>query len=160
MRLAIDDSIGYSDQLRDSKEAVDILLALRSLYEKIFGEKRYGYHSDFCFIDSALVKAYTRLKDYESAIGYFDSAFEQFINFKAWWEPRLKHTVEQAGKNQKESFQEEGKFETLILNGANPNGGKIYLFETDFLADMITDFPEEIREQLRSNPKYSSIFHS
>ena len=158
LRLAFDDAISLNDALMKSQESIDILLALRSLYEKVFGQKSYGYHSDFCFIDMALVKLYGNREDYDKALDYFDSAFEHYTKFRQWWEPCMRCTQEQAGQIEKKSFLCSDRFETIILKSVSPAGGKLYLCEADFLRFTIAGFPDKIKEQLKCNPKYADIF--
>ena len=158
LRLAFDDAISLNDALMKSQESIDILLALRSLYEKVFGQKSYGYHSDFCFIDMALVMLYGNREDYDKALDYFDSAFEHYTKFRQWWEPCMRRTQEQAGQIEKKSSLGSDRFETIILKSVSPAGGKLYLCEADFLRFTIAGFPDKIKEQLKCNPKYADIF--
>lgn len=158
LRLAVDDAIYENDELKKSQESIDIVLALRSLYEKVFGQESFGYHSDFCFIDMALVKLYGNQEDYEKALYYFDSAFEHYLKFRQWWEPCMRNTQEQAGQLKKKSFPCSDRFETIILKNVNPMGGKLYVCEAKFLEFAIAGFPEKIKEQLKCNSKYADIF--
>ena len=158
LRLAFNDAISQNDELNKSQESIDIFLALRSLYEKVFGQESFGYHSDFCFIDMALVKLYGNRGNYDKALYYFDSAFEHYSKFRQWWEPRMRNTEVQAGQLEKKSFPCSDRFETIILKHVNPTGGKLYLCEASLLEYTIASFPDKIKEQLKCNSKYADIF--
>lgn len=158
LRIAIDDAIYQNEDLEKSNESLEIVLALRKLYEKIFGQNCFGHHSDFCFIDMALVKLYCNIGDYDNALLYFDSAFEHYIKHGKWYETLVRHTEELVGCSEKKPIPSNEHFDTHILKEVNPNGGKHYLCEVDFLKYASAKFPDGIRNQLMNNPKYIEIF--
>lgn len=158
LRFVFNDAIFKDEELENSCESLEIVLALRNLYEKVFRQRAYGYHSEFCFIDMALVVLYCNMEDYDKALVYFDSAFNQYTKFRQWWEPCMRRTEEQVGCLDKNLLYSDEHFETLILKGVNPNGKKVYVCEAEFLEYSSRKFPDKIKEQLINNPKYADIF--
>ena len=152
LRFAIDVAIVRNDELVNSKEGIELSLLVRHLFEKILGEECYGFHSDFCFLDLSCAKIAGNIKDYEAALRYFDSAFEQYTKFKQWGDRKYKQWEEK--KYQKDN----DCFETSILRAVNPSQGRVYVCEAVFFEHAIHSFPEEIKKQIRNNPKYLSIF--
>ena len=147
LRFAIDVVIANNDELLHSQEGLDILLSLRQLYEKIFGEKCHYFHSDFCFIDIVCVKIAGNIGDYDAALSYFDSAVEQYMKFKQC------RTFDS-----KEELPESKHFETTFLREIHPSHYKVYVCEAEFLEYAIQAFPDNVKEQIRRNPKYACIF--
>ena len=145
-------AIVRNDELVNSKEGIELSLLVRHLFEKILGEECYGFHSDFSFLDLSCVKIAGNIKDYEAALRYFDSAFEQYTKFKQWGDRKYKQWEEK--KYQKDN----DCFETSILRAVNPSQRQVYVCEAVFFEHAIHSFPEEIKKQIRNNPKYSSIF--
>lgn len=147
LRFVIDVVIANNDELLHSQEGLDILLSLRQLYEKILGKDCYCFHSDFCFIDMVCVKIAGNIGDYDAALDYFDSAVEQYMEFKQYML-----------FDSKEKLPEPKHFETTFLREVNLSGYKVYVCEAEFLEYAIHSLPDNVKEQIRRNPKYASIF--
>lgn len=159
LRFAIDVAIALNDELKNSKEGLDILLQFRHLCEKILGEECYGYHNDFCFIDLSCVKIAENIKDYDAALCFFDSAFVHYTKYKEWSDRKAKQWEEKKAQGQ-EQFQDVDQFKTSILRAVNLSQMKVYLCEDRFLQDAIHSFPDEIKMQIRNNTKYTSLFNN
>lgn len=148
LRFAVDVVITNNEELLHSQEGLDILSSLRQFYEKILGDECYGFHSDFCFIDILCAVIAGNIGDYDSAFSYFDSAFEQYIKFKQYM------TI-----NAKAELQESKHFKTTFLREVQMPYYKIYVCEAVFLEYAIHSFPDNVKEQIRRNPKYADIFN-
>lgn len=147
LRFAIDVVIKHNEELLHSQEGLDIVVTLRHLYEKIFGEECHWFHSEFCFIDILCVKIAGNIGDYDVALGCFDSAVEQYKKFKQFMATGSKAEV-QKPKN----------FETTFLREVSLSQYRIIVCEAAFIEYAIHSFPDNVKEQLRRNPKYSCIF--
>lgn len=147
LRFAIDTVIANNEALRHSQDCLDILLSLRQLYEKIFGKECYYFHSDFCFIDMACVVVAGEIGDYEAVLSYFDSAVEQYMKFKNC------RTLDSEKK-----LPEPKQYETTFLRDVSPSHYKVVVCEAEFLKYAIHALPDDVQEQIRSNPKYAGIF--
>lgn len=149
LRFAIDTAIARDDELKNSKEAIDILLAELDLFGKILGDDCLGYHSEFCFIYMQLVEIAGNLGDYEAAIKYFDSAFDEYTKFNEVW-----------GKSFTEytKMTDDGYFATPILRSVKKCTGKVHFLEAKFLEYSISSFPDEVKNRITSNEKYAMLF--
>lgn len=147
LRFAIDVVIANNEELQHSREGLDIVVTLRHLYEKIFGEECHWFHSEFCFIDILCVKIAGNIGDYDAALGYFDSAVEQYKKFEQC------RTL-----GSKVELQKPYYFETTFLREVKPSQYKVCVCEAEFLEYAIHSFPDNVKEQIRRNPKYASIF--
>ena len=147
LRFAIDVVIAHNEELQHSREGLDIVVTLRHLYEKIFGEECHWFHSEFCFIDILCVKIAGNIGDYDAALGYFDSAVEQYKKFEQC-----------RAQGSKVELQKPYYFETTFLREVKLSQYKVLVCEAEFLEYAIHELPDDVKEQIRSNPKYACIF--
>ncbi len=149
LRCAIEVAIAQNEELEKSEESIEILLVERRLFEKILGDDCLGYHSEFCFIDMQLAKIAGRLKDYDAAMEYFDSAFDQYTRY-----------YEKFGKSVKEykELPDDSFFDTPMLHAVKKVTGGVHIVEVDFLRYTVSMLPEEIQEKIKESTKYSELF--
>lgn len=159
LRNSLEEAIVCNSDLLNSKDGLDIIIAMRNLYEKVMGTKCYGYHSDFCFIDMCCVRIAGNIEDYDSAIKYFDSAYEHFTKFNQWRCEKKEKWEKQVGTLSKDLESDE-QFESIILHSVIPSKGKVTVCESSFLEMAIHSFPEEIKKKIKDNPKYARIFNN
>ena len=157
LRFAIETSIALNEELLNSREALEILTLERQMLEKILGEDCFGYHNELCFIDSQRVRVACNLKDYMAALEYFDMAYDQYMKSDLW-SKQVRNRNEEATKQKTKKTAEGWRFSTAMLRDVNSDGHSVCLFEKNFLADCIQNFPEELAQQIKKNPKYSSLF--
>ena len=85
LRYSLERAIAGHDGLVNSRQGIDISLAVRRLYENILDADCCGkFHSDLCMLDLSCVTIAGNIKDYEAALRYFDSAFIQYTKFMQW----------------------------------------------------------------------------
>ena len=157
-RKSLDEAIVCNTELMNSQEGLELLLLTRQLFEKIVGTECYGFHSDLCFIDMACVRIAANVGNYDAAMDYFDLAFEHYIKFeqcknekgKKWEEP------DDVGRNDGNSDEH---FSSALLKSVNPANFEVIVCEPKFLEMTIHSFPEEKKNIITKNPKYSSIFN-
>ena len=155
---SLDEAIVCNSKLMNSREGLELLLLTRQLFEKIVGTECYGFHSDLCFIDMKCVRIADNIGDYEAAMDYFDSAFEQYIKFEQWKNGKIKKWEElndESGKNE----NSDEHFTSSLLKSVNPASGTVIVCEPKFLEMAIHSFPKENKKIITENPKYSCIFN-
>ena len=139
LRESIDEMIATDEELKNSREGIDILQAVHHLYEKIVGEDCYEYHSDFCFLDLSCVKIAGNIGDYDTALQYYDSAYGHYLRFMDW----------SKGANDHDHFQ------TKILRNVSSSTLKVYRCEPALFENAISAFPEMVFKFKRPNPSPS-----
>ena len=142
----------------NSQEGLVLFLLTRQLFEKIVGTKCYGFHSDLCFIDMACVRIANNIGDYEAAMGFFDSAFEQYKKFERWKNGKIQKWEEQNDESLKNENSDE-HFTSSLLKSIDLAGHKVIVCEPIFLEMAIHSFPKEKKKIITENPKYSCIFN-
>lgn len=156
---SLDEAIVCNSELMNSREGLELLVLTRQLLEKIVGSQCHGFHSDFCFIDMRCVTIAGNIGDYEAATNYFDSAFEHYKKFEQWRNEKLEKWEERKDDIRKNGNSDE-HFTSLLLKSVKPANYKVNVCEPKFLEMAIRSFPEEERETIKENPKYSCIFNS
>ena len=149
LRFAIDIAIAQSEELSNSKEGIEILLAELNLFEKILGDDCLGYHSEFCFIYLQLVEIAGKIGDFEAAISYFDKAFEHYSKYNEEWGRAAKSYTK---------MEDEGCFKTKILRSVKKQTGQVHSPDARFLKHVIADFPDDVKKKITTNEKYEKLF--
>ena len=145
LRVALGEAICWNDELKSSREALDILLTLRNLLEIIIDDEFTGYHSDLCFIDLECARIAGDLKEYDDVLKYFDKAFDQYIKYKEWHDMLINNTM-----------PKDADFKSALLRNAKL--GVIYELDSEFFEYPISDLPKKIKEQILKNQKYKTLF--
>ncbi len=147
LRFAIDVVIKNNDKLLHSREGLDILVSLRQLCENVYGENCHVFHSVFFFIDTFCIRIAANIRDYDAALGYFDSACEQYLKFKESM-PLVNRGESEPPKH----------FESTFLREVNMSYYKVYVCRAEYLEYELDVLPDNIKEQVRKNPRYACIF--
>lgn len=146
LNIAMDLAIAKNEKLVNSKEGIEISLAVRNLYEKIFGGECYGkFHSDLCMLNLRCVKIAANIKDYEQAIAFFDAAYVHYTKFLAL---------------QKEDCFEDDHFDTTLLHEVGNTAIYVVMYKAEHLKDALANLPKDVKAQVMSNPKYAVLFES
>jgi len=152
---SLGEAIACNAELMNSQEGLELLLLTRQLFEKIVGSECYGFHSDLCFIDMQCVRIANNIGAYESAIDYFDSAFEHYIKFEQCKNIKQEELNDESRKN----GNSDERFASSLLKSVNPAGFKVIVCEPKFLEMAVHSFPKEQKKLIKENPKYSCIFN-
>ena len=155
---SLNEAIVCNAELMNSQEGLVLFLLTRQLFEKIVGTKCYGFHSDLCFIDMACVRIANNIGDHEAAMGFFDSAFEQYKKFEQWKNGKIQKWEEQNNESRKNENSNE-HFTSSLLKSIDLAGHKVIVCEPIFLEMAIHSFPKEKKKIITENPKYSCIFN-
>lgn len=143
-RFAVDSAIARNEELANSKEGIEIALAVRHLYEIIFGGKGYGkFHSDLCMHDLCCLKIAVDIKSYDEALAFFDSAYEHYTKFSELKNP--------------DCFAEE-HYDAPLLSAVGKNSIPIIVCKAEYLENALSYFPEEVKTRIMNNPKYAGLF--
>ncbi len=159
LRESIDEMIATDEELKNSREGIDILQAVHHLYEQIVGEDCYEYHSDFCFLDLSCVKIAGNIGDYDAALQYYDSAYGHYLRFTDWSKGRYKKWAEQIGETDK-ALPANDHFHTKILRDVSSSTLKVYQCEPALFENAVSAFPEEVKKLLMDDPKYAELYDS
>lgn len=152
---SLGEAIVCNAELMNSQEGLELLLLTRQLFERIVGTECYGFHSDLCFIDMECVRIANNIGAYESAMDYFDSAFEHYIKFEQCKNKKQEELNDDSRKN----GNGDEHFTSSLLKSVNPAGRKVTVCEPKFLEMAIHSFPDEKKKMITENPKYSCIFN-
>ena len=154
LRQAIEETISVNDKLLCSKDTLDILVLERKLISKILGKECFGYHSDLFFIDLCCVRVAGKIKDYDSALKYFDSAHSEYKKFKEWGNATFLKW-EETHEPQTNTY-----FESDFLSEVDASRGKVVLCEPQYMENAISSLPKKIKTKIVENPNYKDIFGS
>lgn len=146
-RNMIEIGITENEKLKKSKEGIEIFSLVGQLYDKLLGEDYCGnFNSDLCISDLCCVRIAANIKDYPMAIAYFDSAFEQYKKHLTLWEDwRNTNVVDEC-------------FNTPLLSEVKNPSVNIVLCRPEYFKSAISSLPDDIKEQLTTNPKYAELF--
>lgn len=144
LNLAIAFAIARNEELANSKEGIEISLAVRHLYEKIFGGECYGkFHSNLCMLDLYCIKIAANMKEYDEALAFFDSAYVHYAKFT-----ELRN---------EDGFVDE-HYDTPLLSAVGNNSIPIIMCKSELLEQAFLYLPEEVKAQIMNNPKYADLF--
>lgn len=148
LRMAIEIGITKNEVLKNSKEGIEIFLLVRQLYEKLIDEEYCGYmNSDLCTLDLCCARIAANVKDYNLALTFFDSAYEQYIKHLCHWE-KWRNTQQVVEETFTHPLLSEVKNISIYLIVCRP----------EFFTATISSFPDDIKAQIINNPKYAELF--
>ncbi len=154
LRRSIEETISINDKLLCSKDTLDILVLERKLFTKILGKECFGYHSDLFFIDLCLVRVAGKIKDYDSALKYFRSAYSEYRRFKEWSDSTFR------GWQDTHKPQANTNFKSEFLSEVDAFGGTVVMCEPRFMENAISSLPKKVRMKIINDPEYKNIFGS
>lgn len=157
LRFFMETAVAFNDELQNTREGLELLSLERELLAKVLGEDCFGYHNDFCFIDSQRVKIACNIRDYDAALQYFDMAFEQCMKAENWKKRMQEHNEDAIARKRKQMLANQ-HFGTVLLRNVNQDGKTIYVFEKKFLVERLDSFPADMVQQIRDNSKYRGLF--
>ena len=129
---SLGEAIACNDELKNSREGLELRLLTLQLFEKIVGTECYGFHSDLCFINMECVKIANNIGEHETAMDYFDSAFEHYIKFEQWKNGKILKWEERNAESRKNGDSDE-HFTSSLLRSVDPSGLKVIVCEPSFL---------------------------
>lgn len=145
LRYVIEFAVAKNKKLANSKEGIDILLSIHHLYEKIFSNECYGkFHSDLCMNYLSCARIACNIKDYNSALKYFDSAFIHYAKFL-----ELQHD---------ECFKND-HFDAPLLTSVKNTSISVVMIKSEYFKDILSYMPEDLNIQVKNNPKYVALFN-
>lgn len=116
---------------------------MRRLYEKIFGGENYGkFHCDLCMLNLRCLKIAANIKCYDEALEFFDSVYVHYMEFL---------------KLQNEDCFEDDRFNTPLLSAVGNTSIPVIMCKAEYLKDSLSYLPEDIRERIMSNLKYTVL---
>lgn len=144
LSIVIDWAIARNEKLVNSKEGIEISLAVRRLYEKTFGGENYGkFHSDLCMLDLRCVKIAAGIKCYDEALEFFDSAYTHYTKFL-----ELK----------KDGYFEDDHFDTPLLSAVGNTSIPVIMCKPEYFDNSLSYLPEEVKAQIMNNHKYAKLY--
>ena len=145
--------------MKNGREGIDILQAVRHLYEQIVGEDCYEYHSDFCFLDLSCVKIAGNIGDHDAALQYYESAYGHYLRFTDWSKGRYENWKALIGETDK-TLPANDHFHTKILRNVSSSTLKVYQCEPALFENAVSTFPEKVQKMLMDDPKYAELYNS
>lgn len=147
LERAIDSAVYRNEQLYASKEGLEILEALRTLFTKIFTKNDFGkFHSDMCMLSLSLAKISVKTGDNEKAFEYFDLAYGHYKEHK-------KLMV-----NSKKNGPSEDSYESAILKEAGETYTPIAILRPDYLNLIFSSFPKDVQKRWLEKSGYAGDF--
>lgn len=145
--FVITNAVGKNKKTYNSKEGLDILLSLRSLYEAIFCEGDFGkYHSDMCMLDLSATGIAARSNDYDLVTSCFDDAFRHYCEFKKTF------------IDEKNAADPDESFTSPLLEKTSVTPVPIVVLRPEYFKSITDMLPENIKKTITGNPSYKCIF--
>lgn len=145
--LILTDAVERNDKIYDSYEGLEILSALRKLYENIFSESDFGkFHSDLCMIELDCALIAIKMQDFNLAITCFETAYEHYIAHEC-----MLSDLRDKG-NVKESFT------SHILEEVGDTSIPVVICRHEYFMRVVEMLPETIRTQIAGDLRYKSLF--
>lgn len=145
--FVLTNAVTKNEKMYHSNEGLEILLALKKLYETIFDESNFGkFCSDMCMmeLDCALISA--RRKDYEFAKSFFETAHEHFLAHEG-----ILTEMRNKG-NMKEVYT------SPILEEVKETSIPMVIIRPEYFKRVIEDLPEEMKTEIAGDSKYKALF--
>lgn len=140
-------AVERNDKIYDSYEGLEILSALRKLYENIFPESDFGkFHSDLCMIELDCALIAIKMQDFNLAITCFETAYEHYIAHEC-----MLSDLRDKG-NVKESFT------SHILEEVGDTSIPVVICRHEYFMRVVEMLPETIRTQIAGDLRYKSLF--
>ena len=139
LKTVVEKSVIFKNSLAHSQAGLDKLLAVVHLYESIFDDGNCGkFHSDLCMLYLRCSVASVHLKDFDSASGYFDVAFDHFTKYK----------------QERKNFH----FTALLVEKAGNTAIGVVVLNREIFELYMKSLPDELADTIRNEPKYAPIF--
>ena len=143
----LENAILRTDGLKDSREGIEIMEALYSLYEKVFDGKSYGiFHSDLCMLSLFGAKTSAKMKEYEQSLAFFERAY---VHYAEYWKIM---------KLSMQGIPQEPHFESPLLAEAKGILASFVVCKPEYLKDILTAYPAKLKKQVMKDPKYADLF--
>ncbi|MDD5901211.1 MAG: helix-turn-helix transcriptional regulator [Lachnospiraceae bacterium] len=147
LEFILSSAIAHNEKLNASKEGIEILLGVRDLYEKVFGENNYGkFHSDLCMLDLSCANIALRIKDHDRVLDFFDSAYAHYTE-------HLKCLTDAA-----DGSLESEHYDSPLLTEVKGNNIPVVVCRPEYFKSIVDALPQEIKAQLVANPKYVTLY--
>ncbi len=139
LNSVIGSSVMAKRSLAYSRSGLDKLLAMAGVYKSVIDDGNYGkFHNDLCLLYLRCSMVAARLNDTEASLEYFETALGHFTEFKS----------------EREGF----RFTAPLIGGAKNVETSIADLNREIFESYLGFFSEEQAEEIRKNPKYSSVF--
>lgn len=134
LQYALQRAVSQNEKLANTKDGIDILLAVRKLYESILGENCGKFHSDLCMLDMTLTRMAIDANEMNQAISFYRSAE---THYRAWEKLREEHP---------DGIEEH--YDTPLLSEVGDTHMPIVFLRPEYLRNTLNHFPEAIRKTL------------
>ncbi|MBR6308030.1 MAG: helix-turn-helix transcriptional regulator [Lachnospiraceae bacterium] len=137
--FAVEPAIARNDEMKNSQAGIELLAMIRDLYRKLLGEDYAGILiTDYFLIDMRCAKIAAAMKDYEQAMGFFDSAYDNFATIY---------------KMQEEGLKAE-HYNTPLLSEVGDMSLPVVMVKPELIESAVSQFPSEMQKRIKKNPKY------
>ncbi|MBP5249837.1 MAG: helix-turn-helix transcriptional regulator [Lachnospiraceae bacterium] len=138
--FVLSNAVGHNEGLRNSKEALRISMALKSLFEVVFDGDFKEYHSYMCLLSLDCAEYSARLKDYDEALSFFDEAYDHLEGMKTAMDA-----------------DEDTPFKALLLDEADDAKVSFPYLSAKVFDRFLNDLPKTKKNKLMKNPKYALL---
>lgn len=146
LEFYLDKAVAGNDKLNHSKEGLELLVAVRKLYEKLFAEDNYGeFHSDLCMLHLSCAWIAARIPDYDSVASFFDSAYHHYTKYEKIMQER------------RNNGYPDKCFSAPLLEEAETGSVPIVICRMDYFKGLIASLPENIKAEIFNNPQYALL---
>ena len=144
LSVSLENAIAKNGVLSQNQDGIDIICLLRELYEKLLGKDFCGsYHSDLVLLDLRCTKVAANMKDYEKALGFFDSAYDEFLMCESRFN---------SGQCEEDHYNS-----PLFTEVANVHSPMFY-WTAESLIKFLEVIPKELRTLIKKNKKYKEFY--
>ena len=128
---------------RNRTDDPGVFVSLAEFYQKLFGNGNYDlFNSDLCLLYLNAATVCARNNDKQGALSCFDTAYTHHLSFRQAWDKK-----------------ENKPIAPLICHAVELPRRYLHLRDRDFRR-CVADFPVEIANAIRSDPRYSQIFEA
>ncbi len=138
--FGMSNAVGHNEGLRNSKEALRLSMALKSLFETVFDGDFKEYHSYMCLLSLDCAEYSARLKDYDEALSLFDEAYDHLEGMKAAMDA-----------------DEDTPFKALLLDEADDAKVSFPYLSAKVFDRFLNDLPKTKKNKLMKNSKYALL---
>lgn len=140
-------AVTKNEKLYNSKEGLETLLALKKLYETVFGGSYFGaFHSDMCMINLDCALIATRTQDFKYALSCFDTAYGHYLAHESML------------TNMREIGNMKDGFTSHLLEDVEETSIPMVICRPEYFKRAVEMLPEDLRAQLADNPQYKCLF--
>ncbi|MCR5460098.1 MAG: helix-turn-helix domain-containing protein [Acetatifactor sp.] len=142
-----ENAVLWNNELKNTRQGIEIMEALYDLYEKIFDGKNYGiFHSDLFMLSLFSAKTSAKMKEYDQSLTFFERAC---VHYKEYW--RIMEISMQG-------IPQEPHYESPLLSEAKGILAGFAVCKPEYLKDVITSYPAKLKKQIMKDPKYAELF--